>query len=231
MKKIVAILLTVMLIIGCCPAFAAGRLSVVQENFHYIPGYWNYGYVYTKVENIGDRPIKVNAGVLEMYDANGEVITSTDYVNAFATYLMPGEYTYVKMYEDFDEDAAVPNDYMVTLTGKSDSSKVALRLPVESNLAMHVVDGWREYNYMYATVTNNTDEVLFDVNVALALLDAEGNILYVDSHNTYSTLGINPGSTVTIRVDINSSFMDYFEANEIVPASVDAIAYVLIDND
>ena len=74
MKKLLAFVLC----LGATSAFAAGKLSVTQENFHHITGFWNYGYAYAKVENVGDKPIKVNAGVLEMYDENGEVIADPD---------------------------------------------------------------------------------------------------------------------------------------------------------
>ena len=228
MKKIIAMLLTVVLLMTCCSALAAGKISVVQENFHVISGYWTYGYAYAKVENVGDKPIKVNAGVLELYDAEGEVITSTDYLDAYATYLQPGEYTYVEMYDDTEEGDPIPEDYMLTLTGKSDST-ATVRLPVETKLELGVEDGWWTYDYMYATVTNNTEETLYDLEVVLALLDAEGNILYIASHYLYSDVGVNPGATLTFRKDIESSFMEYFTAKGIVPTAVDAIAYVIVD--
>lgn len=231
MKKIVCLMLALVLCLGATSAFAAGKLSVTQENFHYISGLWNYGYAYAKVENIGDRPIKVNAGVLEMYDENGEVITSTDWVQSYATYLQPGEYTYVSMYEDIEEGGATPDDYMITLTGKSDTSVTALRLPVEVKLELDVVDGWWEHDYMYATVTNNTENPLYSIEVVFALLDAEGNILNIDSKALYDELALMPGSSMIVRKDISSSFMEYYEANGIVPAAVDAIAYVLVENE
>lgn len=231
MKKIVCLILAFVLCLGATSAFAAGKLSVTQENFHHITGFWNYGYAYAKVENVGDKPIKVNAGVLEMYDENGEVITSTDWVQSYATYLQPGEYTYVSMYEDLEEGAAAPDDYMMTLTGKSDTSVTALRLPVETKLELGVVDGWWEYDYMYATVTNNTENPLYEIEVVLALLDAEGNILNIESKELYGELALMPGSSMIVRKEISSSFMEYYEANGIVPASVDAIAYVLVENE
>lgn len=231
MKKTICLILVLVLSLSVTSAFAAGKLSTTQENFHYISGYWNYGYAYAKVENIGDKPIKVNAGVLEMYDAEGEVITSTDWAQSYATYLQPGEYTYVSMYEDLEEGAEVPEDYMMTLTGKSDTSKTALRLPVETKLELGVADGWWEYDYMFATVTNNTDEPLYSIEVVFALLDAEGNILNIESKQLYNELALMPGSSMIVRKEISSSFMDYFEAKGIVPASVDALAYVLIDNE
>ena len=90
MKKTVCLMLAMMLCLASVPALAAGKLNVTQENYHFVVSYGRYVYAYAKVENSGDRPIKVNAGVLEIYDENGDVLSSTDYHNAYATYLQPG---------------------------------------------------------------------------------------------------------------------------------------------
>ena len=228
MKKIVCLMLLLVLCLGALPAFAAGKLSVTQENFHYVTSFWNYGYAYAKVKNVGDKPIKVNAGVLEIYDANGEVLTSADYVQAYATYLQPGEYTYVEMYDELEE-GQIPDDYMMTLTGKSENDKLAYRLPVEAAFELGVQQGWWEYDYLYATVTNPTVDILYNVEVVFALLDAEDNIIYVESKELYSEVGIMPGQSVMLRKEISSAFMEYFDAKGIVPVAVDALAYVLMD--
>ena len=228
MKKIVCLMLAAVLCVAAIPAMAAGRLNVVQENYHYMGGFMNYVYAYAKVENVGDRPIKVNAGVLEIYDAAGEVLTSTDYENAYATYLQPGEYTYVSMYENLEE-GQIPADYMMTLTGKSENDKIAFRLPVEAKFEMNVTDGWWEHNYLYATVTNPTEEILYDAEVVFALLDTAGNIICIESKSMYDEVGIMPGQSLMIRLDISSSFTEYYDEKGIVPASVDALAYVLKD--
>lgn len=230
MKKYACIVLSVLLTVCSFSAMAAGRLNVLQENYHFVGGFLRYAYAFAKVENSGDRPIKVNAGVFEVYDADGEVITSSDYENAYATYLQPGEYTYVRMYADIDE-GKTPDDYMMTLTGKSDNSEIAYRLPVESSFKMNVKDGWWEHNYLYALISNPTDNVIYSAEVVFALLDAEGNILTIESKSLYSEVGIMPSSNVMIRLDISSSTIDYFDANGMVPASVDAIAYVMLEND
>lgn len=228
MKKIVCLLLTLGLCLGSMSAFAAGKLSVTQENFHYVTSYWHYGYAYAKVENVGDKPIKVNAGVLEIYDANGEVLTSADYVQAYATYLQPGEYTYVEMYDELEE-GQIPDDYMMTLTGKSENEQIAYRLPVEAMFELGVQQGWWEYDYLYATVTNPTEDILYNAEVVFALLDAEGNIIYIESKELYGEVGIMPGQSLVIRKEISSTFMEYFESKGIVPAKVDALAYVMMD--
>ncbi len=228
MKKVVALVLALTLVLAAVPALAAGKLNVTQENFWFIDGTWDYGYCYARVENSGDKEIKVNAGVLEIYNADGDAITSTDYLSAYAKYLKPGEYTYVKMYAEVEGDV-VPDDHMMTLTGKSDKKETVARLPVTTELALDVSNGYWTNDYMMATVTNNTDAPLYKIEVVLALLDAEGNILYIDSKDMYSELALMPGSSMIVRKEISSAFMEYFEANGIVPASVDAIAYVIVD--
>ena len=64
------------------------------------------------------------------------------------------------------------------------------------------------------------------IKVVLALLDAEGNILDIEDEYMYDNKALTPGSSMIIRKDISSSYMEYYAANGIVPASVDAIAYV-----
>ena len=69
MKKLLALALF-MGTLGCSmPVLAAGKLSVEQENFHVIQSYSVYGYTYAKVANVGDKPIKINTGLLEIFDA------------------------------------------------------------------------------------------------------------------------------------------------------------------
>lgn len=68
MKKVLSLMLVVVLLMCSTTALAAGKLQVVQENCHFVKSYWNYLYTFAKVENVGDKPIKVNAGVLEIYE-------------------------------------------------------------------------------------------------------------------------------------------------------------------
>jgi hypothetical protein len=86
-----------------------------------------------------------------------------------------------------------------------------MRLPVETDLQLNIKSGWWTYNYMYVTITNNTSEPVFDIRVVMALLDKEGNILYIDDDSLYSSRALMPGSSILIREDISSSYMDYFK--------------------
>lgn len=207
-------------------AFCAGKLSVTQEIFHVISSYGTYGYGYAKVENIGDKPIKANAAVLEVYNSNGDPITSTDWMYSYASTLQAGEYTYVQLSAKIEDTTIIASDYSLTLTGKSNNSSTIKRLPCTTELKLNVTSGWWTYNYMYAYVTNNTSEPVFGIKIVFAHLDAEGNILYVDSDDLYSDRALTPGSTMIFRQDISSSFMEYFKTNGFEPFRVDAIAYV-----
>ena len=232
MKRILVALLVVTMLVGSLPAFAAGKISVVQENFHVVDSYSIYGYAYAKVQNVGDKPIKVNAGLLEIFDAEGDTLTSDDYLRSYAEYLQPDEYTYVCMDEKVEVEAVTEvDDYILTVSGKSDTGKRSIRLPVETSYEPDVKQGYSTYNYMTALVTNDTEDTLFDITVLLVLLDDEDNILYMESDSMYSSKGLTPGSSIVVREDVSSSFMDYFAAKGYTPSKVDAIAYVNVSND
>lgn len=204
--------------------FCAGKLAVKQENFHAYSYYGTqYGYAYAKIENTGDKPIKVNAGVLEVYNENGDAITSTDWMYSFASNLRPGEYTYVRLAAQIKDETETVGDYSLTVTGKSDNT-IMQRFPCTTDLALNFISGYWTHNYMYASVTNNTTETIFGIRVVFALLDADGNILDIDSDG--SDIGLAPGSTMVFRKEISSPAMDYFTANGFQPTKVDAVAYL-----
>ena len=227
MKKTIAIVLCLLIGLMAAPALAAGKLDVSQENFMVIDSYWTYGYAYARIDNVGDKPIMVNAGILEIFDANGDSITSSDYLNAYAEYLQPGEYTYANIYAEIEDAAGADvDDYALTITGKSDKDYVSQRLPVTTDYVEGVEEWYSTYNYMYATVTNDTDQPIFDVQVVLVLLDADGNILYMTDASMYYDKAIMPGSSILIKEYVNEDFITWYEAQGLAPASVDAIAFV-----
>ena len=76
------------------------------------------------------------------------------------------------------------------------------------------------------TVTNDTEETIYDIYVVFALLDDEDNILYVDSNYMGYDRGLTPGSSVVFREYVGNEFLDYYEDKGITPAKVDAAAYV-----
>lgn len=231
MKKVFVTFLIAALALSMTSALAAGKLSVTEEDFYVIDSYSLYGYVFAKVENVGDRPIKVNAGILEIFDTEGDVLTSTDYIDANAEYLQPDEYTYISASTRIEDVTAEDvDDYMLTVTGKSEDDYINLRLPCTTEYQADVQEGYSTHNYMYATVTNDTDAPVYKIEIVLALLDADGKILYMDEDSMYNK-GLMPGSSIVVRVDVSSSFIELFEKEGLTPASVDAIAFTRIENE
>ena len=97
---------------------------------------------------------------------------------------------------------------------------------MEVQLQLGVVEDWWESNWMTATVQNPTDATLFDITLVMALLDENDNILYMANAFLFEEIGVPAGGSIVLRDDISSSFMDYFAQKGIVPAKIDAIAYV-----
>lgn len=233
MKKIVAVILSLALLLSFSTAMAAGKVSVEQENFYALNNYSDYGYVFAKITNVGNKPIKINAGILEIFDSDGDNITSTDYLNSYAENLEPGEYTYVYMYAKLEEGQLQQvDDYLLTITGKSGSKSITKRLTVKDLdfVRNYQVSKYSTYDCAFFTILNDTDETIWDIRVVYALLDDDDNILYIDSDSIDSNKGLTPGSTLRIRESINSRFVTYYDEHGIVPSKIDVIAYINVDN-
>ena len=74
-------------------------------------------------------------------------------------------------------------------------------------------------------LTGNTPYIVRMVLV-MALLDENDNILYMANAFLFEEIGVPAGGSIVLRDDISSFFMDYFAQKGIVPAKIDAIAYV-----
>ncbi len=234
MKRMLAITLVLCLIVIASPVtvFAAGKIVSTQENFITLDEWGTNSYVYARIENTGDKPAEYSAGLLEVYDTNGDTLASTSYLNVHGIVLQPGEYAYVDADVSIDEphSSADVDDYMLTVTAKNGSNSKTLRFACEAEWAPDFpVNSYWTSDYMIATFTNTTDDVLYDVSFAFALLDDENNILYVENESLYDTVGIAAGSTVVIRVEVSDSLLEFYENKGITPTHVDAYAYVDIE--
>lgn len=234
MKKLVAGMLCVTLLLCFSTALAAGKISVTQENFYAINVYSDYGFAFAKVKNVGNKPIKINAGILEIFDEDGDSITSTDNLHSYAEYLAPDEYTYVYMSSEIEDDQMEQvDDYLLTITGKSDNNYVTKRLTVKDTSFERDVQlsRYSSYDFAYFTIVNDTDETIWGIKIVYALLDDNDNILYVGNDSIDSNQGLASGSTMYIRESIGDKYMSYYDANGLVPTKVDAIAYVNVSTE
>ena len=221
MKKIVALLLAACLTLGCASALAAGKLTVNQETYTAVAGYSFVGYVFAEVENTGDKNIEFGNGLLEILTADGDPMDSTDIYNMYPSILAPGEKGYVstRQYVDAAESIEDISDYTLTITGKSTQEEAIARL--DSTAAYGVgVNSWGDEEQMVVvTITNNTQETVYDCQVAFALYDAEGKLLLVDADNTYN-VGIPAGQSIEVQFTV-----DVWAEQGVTPATAECVAY------
>lgn len=234
MKKIALFALTlVMVLTAVCPAFAAGKLVVNQEKFYSIEPYDDsfYAYVFAEVTNAGDKAVEYKNGLWEIYDANGDTLDSSDWLNCYPDVLEPGEVGYVSAYISLDdvqstEDAA---DYLLTVTGVGAKENPNVILPATVKYTYEKGD-YRDYHKLIATVTNDTNEVVYDYRVVFAVKDAQGNLLYSDSVQP-SYVGILPGTSVEVTRDLSYDNVveNLLEQGILNFDQVEVIAYVDTD--
>lgn len=228
--KMMALLIVILLI--PCSVLAAGKLVTTQENFYVTNGYSIYGRVFARIENKGDKPVEYSAGLFEIYDKNADTLASDSYLSVYGRYLAPGEYGYVVASESIkDVDVYTDvDDYMLTVTGKSNSGKYIKRINCKAEYTPNVqISRYSTRNFMTATFTNDTDDTLFDLHVVMALLDDDGNILDIETTSFYNSIGINPGSTVTVRESVDDDIRDAYERAGSQPTHVDAFAYIEVE--
>lgn len=232
MKRILSMTLAVLLIAAALPfrASAAGKLTI-QQMISVITE--DYAYGYAIVENTGDKPAEYTSGLFEVYDADGNLVLSDTYPHMLGQVLQPGEYAYVECWESFDEeeDAVRAEDFDISVSGKSAQGTRTERLLCETEWCPEypVSKYWTE-DRMVATFTNTTDQVLYEIKVAFALLNESGKLLYVDSQNLSSRVGLWPGSTVTVYQVVSSDVMEVLKDQGEKPTLVDAYAYIDYDD-
>lgn len=232
MRRIITVVLALVLLVSVVPfqASAAGKMVTTQENVVLTDSWGISCYCFARVLNVGDKPAAYSAGLFEAYDANGDAVASDSYLDVYGEVLAPGEYCYVRTYSDIDDSkysVADVDDYMLTVTGSSAGERTTRRFPCAAEWKPDTAVGkYMTYNYMEATFTNDTDETIFDLGVTMALLDDNGNILYVNCKNFYDEIGVAPGSTVVVRIDVGDDILEANAANGITPTQVDAYAFI-----
>jgi len=228
MKKLIVSVLTVVLVVVLLsyPALAAGKLTVAQEKFIVTP-YISYhaGEVYAEVENTGDRAVEYAGGLLELFDQEGDTIEAEEPRYCYPPILEPGEKGYIYVTKSVKEatDRSFIDDYLLTVTGKGAKENTIRRYPTEGRYEV-VEGGWSPYHYSVATVTNDSDVVVYGYYAVFAAKDSEGNLLYASACDP-SYVGIVPGSTVEIRMLIDNDVIEYYESQGVSIASIDAIVY------
>ena len=229
MKKTLALFLVLVLALASVPAFAAGKLTASDPYVYLYDSYGSLnGYFYARVENTGDKDVYIDSGWVELYDADGNAIVSDTYISVPFEQLAPGEHTYVyNSYYESGISVDSVDDVDFDINGKPSGYYKTVRYTVsDTQLVLNYKES--DYStpsdYFYVTVTNDTDEIIWSVNVVVALLDADGNILYIDTSSVYN-VGLLPGSSIVFSDYVSNGIKALYDQEGLVPVTVDAIAY------
>lgn len=225
MKKFVSLLLALCLTLCCTAALAAGKLEVTKETYVATESYGMcIGYLYAEVTNTGDSNVEFSSGIVEILSESGDV-TDTDTV--YLTYpniLAPGEKGYIinSSYVDSDKVSDIA-DHALTVVGKTSKEEPTTRYDATATVESY--EQWGNTCYrMVVTVTNNTSETLYDADVVAAVYDADGNLLYAGDYTMYN-IGVPAGSSMEVRIDVDSNISAQWLANSVEPASVECCCY------
>ena len=224
MRKILAMIICLMIVMTV-PAMAAGELTITHKNFMVVESYSTYGYLFARVENTGDAPIAIGNGALAIFDTNDGIMETSDYVSAYPynAILNPGESVYIRDWAVLDDGvtAADIGDWKFSIKPYDYEGSAITRIPCEVTASLNGSDSYD--NYIYVTFTAPEGDVIYDAGVVVALFDANGNIIF--ANNDTADCGVHGGSTVTVKVYVDTDIVEHFEKNNIAPATVDAYVY------
>lgn len=224
MKKFVAFMLVVVFAFCTAVAVAEGKLTVTSKNAIIKIGN-DSGIFVARVENTGDESIYYDNGKLVIFSADDDILVSENYIYSSPSNILlkPGEYTYCY---DFLWNSSLKNakigDIKFSVTSDTSGDNYE-QIPATSVLELPGNESFT-YNYVNVTFTNTTDDILYGAYIVTAITDDENNLVYVDRQD-YDNMGIHPGSTVTVKMYIDSDYINYYEINGIKLANVEAQVY------
>lgn len=228
MKKLMTWLLLLALLSLTSISLAAGKATVTQEAF-YITPYYNgtfSGVVYGEITNTGGRPVAIDSGIFEFFDADGEAIGSGTIYSFYPEIIKEGEHAYFRVSENIEKATRESDidDYSITVVGKSTKDD-------EENI-IEATPSYREYNDYKNTrktelsviIKNNTDEMVMSPKVVWAVYDTDGKLVYITDDSAYG-VGLMPGSEIMLTSSINSDVQAIMNAAGVNIGEVVAIAW------
>lgn len=224
MKRWVAMMLAVGLICLSAAGMAAGQLTVGQFAV-VLNEDADGGFFFARVENTGDETVSFDRGQLVLHSSAGDVLLTEDMVlsSPIDVCLQPGEYAYVSERLWLD-DLKGANLGDVDFTVKSRSWQFGETFDRLALQGEYVQEANGE-SYILMTLKNETDQMMGNFRAVCAMMTADDRLLYVEDED-YDNLMIHPGSTVTLRLDVDSSVAYHYSMDEMKPEKVEAFVYL-----
>lgn len=226
MKKVMAMVLTLAMVLCSASALAAGKLTVNQETYFVTEGYSLKCFVFAEVENTGDKNIEFDNGLLEMLTEDGEPTDNANIYRMYPEVLAPGEKGYIVDSEYCDDGvtAADVADHSLNVTGKSTKEDAPVRLDAKGTLGKVVSTWGGDQDAVQVVVTNNTTETVYGCNVVYALYDANDTLLCVDTSSLYNQ-GLPAGQSVEVLFSMDEDLQAKWTVEGLKPARVEALVY------
>lgn len=233
MKRTLALIVVLILSFAALPALAAGNITLTDDTASYVlshsDGYRVY--YYAVVNNSGDKAASVNDLLFEIRDRGDVDVESTSKYTLYPEILEPGQSGWLVITKDVKDidDKAYIDHFALTITTKAADDDKELR-SLNAGAEYVAKDEDDNEDVLRATVSNDGDENAFKITVAMAARDGEGKLLYVVGDGTRD-VGLAPGGALLMRSAIRSDIMDEIEKADATVASVEAIAYRIVDTD
>ena len=233
MKRVIALIVTLILSCSAMSALAAGNIQPTEDTASYVlshsDGYRVY--YYAVVTNQGDARASINDLLFEIRDRGDVTFESTSKYTLYPEILEPGQSGWLVItrdVKDIDEKGYIDH-FNLTITTKAADDDKEIR-PLTAAAEYVAKDEDDNEDVLRATVTNDGAENAFKITVAMAVRDGEGKLLYITGDGTRD-IGLAAGNALLTRSLIRSDIMDEIEKQGAEVATVEAMAYRVVDTD
>ena len=206
----------------------AAAITIDKSTFKVTESYSGFRGTYiARIKNENDYPLFVTGGSMQVFDAEGKEAAKADYLaRSGSKYLEPGETSFVSMSVDLENDGEYT--FEANIETKTESYRSTDFAVTVTDPVFVKVEGEYNSDLMKVTVTNEADTPMGGIQAILVLVDADGNLLDVDTEDLYrNELGAH--SSITLVSSVDDRVKKYYEANGLEPVAVEAYAWV--END
>ena len=232
MKRIIALIITLILSCSAVSALAAGNIQPTDDVASYVLSHSDgYRVYYYAVTNNGDARASINDLLFEIRDRSDATFESTSKYTLYPEILEPGQSGWLVItrdVKDIDEKGMIDH-FNLTITTKAADDDEEVR-PLTATAEYVAKDEDDNEDVLRATVTNDGDENAFKITVAMAARDGEGKLLYITGDGT-KDIGLAAGNALLTRSLIRSDIMDEIEKLNAEVATVEAMAFRVVDTD
>ena len=203
-------------------------VTIEKSTFRVNESYSGFRGTYiARIKNENEVPLFLTGGNMQVFDGEGNQAAEAGYLSRTGSkYLEPGETSFVSMYVDLESDGEYT--YQANIETKTESYRSTDHAVKVTDPVFVKVEGEYNSDLMKATVTNETDAPVAGIQAVLVLVDADGNLLDIETQDLYrNELGAN--SSITLVSSVEDRTKKFYEAQGLTPTTVEAYAWV--END